>query len=77
MQPTVLSGEMLVDTVPCGQPLPEKVADRIWMSFGSGASDQPSEPTTWATGLAAARTGRRKAAARILIGLGLEPKKDD
>jgi len=65
---TVLSGEMLVETEPWGQPLPEKLALMIWMSFGSGASAQPSEPMTWPTGLAAASAGRRKATARILIG---------
>lgn len=67
---TVLSGEMLVDTVPWGQPLPEKLAETIWMSFGSGASAQPSLPTTGATGLAATSAGRRKARERILADLG-------
>ena len=66
---TVLSGEMLVETVPWGQPLPEKVALTIWMSFGSGASAQPSEPMTWLMGLAAASAGRRKATERILADL--------
>jgi hypothetical protein len=63
---TVLSGEMLVETVPWGQPLPEKVALTIWMSFGSGASAQPSEPMTCEMGVAAASAGKRKAKERIL-----------
>ena len=65
---TVLSGEMLVETVPCGQPLPEKVALVIWIWFASGPSDQPSGEV-WAMGPAAASAGRRKAKERMLTDL--------
>lgn len=64
---TVLSGEMLVETEFWGQPLPEKVAESIRISFGSGESDQPSDPALM-MGVAATSAGRRKAMERILAG---------
>jgi hypothetical protein len=55
---TVLSVEVLVETEPWGQPLPEYVVSTIVICSGEGASPA----VVWGTGLAAARTGRRRAA---------------
>jgi hypothetical protein len=57
---------MVVETEPCGQPLPEYEALAMVICVGSGVVAQPS-PLFWAIGEAATSAGRMKDANDFML----------